>query len=1031
MITNKNIKKALIILSIALLSVSSLLAQNSQVAFGKNRLQHKEFKWKSINTQHFKIYYYNGGSSLAHEAAKFCEKSYEQLSKNIGFQSRSQISLLIYNSIIDLQQSNIGLESPNFVGGRTNLIKAKIEIGFNGSHIDFQKELKKEAANLLINQMMYGGTFKEMVQASYLLNLPDWFSGGAALFVAEGWSTEMEFVVRDVVQNRKGSINKLSGQEAIVAGQSFWNYLSITYGKGIVSNILNLARITRNHEEAITSAIGAPFEVILNGWKQFYRSRISSTGSEYHPSKKNRIQFMKLRPYSNYSIAYNPDSTLIAFGENFKGRLRVTTYNYLTGRRKVVFHGSYRLINQKVNYRLPLLSWKNSKELSIVFYKKGKAHMITKNIKNGKREKKTFSAFEDIRHISYSTISDEMAISAVQNGQSDLYIYDHKNKRVRKITKDIYGDFSPQFIPGTRKVVWASNRLNDTIEYSAYDYNSLDNHYNLFVYDVAKQSTKLEQISDANISVKQVIPINENEFYILGEFNKLNQIYKLDIERDTIIRVSNFSNSIKSFSLGSDMVKVFYTFRSKAKDYVMEENAFTIFQEHEGFSRFKPVTLAKEEQLSLHERIQKLNIGNFLFSSDSNSIDKYKEEEKIALEKKRKGQSLIKFPRQYDPLMGVDYIVGSLVIDQLRGPAILFDFGTSEMFGNHKFSGYTFLVTDLKSSSFGLMYELLKFRNDYRLKYDRYSLHTVSNDFIVQRYTKNDFELEASRPITATSRVSVAPFYTTTRFTNFNAVEQDDIVKNYTGLKLKYILDNTETVGTNMIIGSRGIIKLEGYKSLDNSAFDFNKFVMDFRTYKKIYRQMVIAARGSYGNFFGNSPKNFMLGGMDNWFFSNTNYQGQENPLVISQNVDNSDILFHEFTTSMRGFQYNELYGQQYLLLNLEARLPIARMLYAGPIGSSFLRALQVIGFYDIGSAWNGATPFSENNSLNTNEVGNTDGLPFEATVVNYLNPFISSFGFGARSMIYGYYVKADLAWGVKNYVVKSPMLHVTLGYDF
>ena len=167
--------------------------------------------------------------------------------------------------------------------------------------------------------------------------------------------------------------------------------------------------------------------------------------------------------------------------------------------------------------------------------------MITKNIKNGKREKKTFSAFEDIRHISYSTISDEMAISAVQNGQSDLYIYDHKNKRVRKITKDIYGDFSPSFIPGTRKVVWASNRLNDTIEYSAYDYNSLDNHYNLFLYDVSKQSTKLEQISDADISVKQVIPINENEFYILGELNKLKQIYKLDIERDSIIRVSKIS----------------------------------------------------------------------------------------------------------------------------------------------------------------------------------------------------------------------------------------------------------------------------------------------------------------------------------------------------------------------------------------------------------------------------------------------------------------------------------------------------------
>ena len=197
------------------------------MTFGKNRLQHKEFKWKSITTQHFRIYYYNRGNSLAHEAAKYCEKNYEKLTNIIGYPSYSKISILVYNSVIDLQQSNVNLDTPNFTGGQTDLIKAKIEIGFNGSHIDFQRDLKKETANLLINQLMYGGSFKEMVQASYLMNLPDWFTGGAALYVAEGATPEMEYVIRDIVSNRKGSINKLSGQEAIIAGQSFWNYLVI------------------------------------------------------------------------------------------------------------------------------------------------------------------------------------------------------------------------------------------------------------------------------------------------------------------------------------------------------------------------------------------------------------------------------------------------------------------------------------------------------------------------------------------------------------------------------------------------------------------------------------------------------------------------------------------------------------------------------------------------------------------------------------------------------------------------------------
>ena len=68
---------------------------------------------------------------------------------------------------------------------------------------------------------MYGGTFKEMVQASYLINLPDWYTGGVAAYIAEGWSPKMEVVVRDVLLNKKSDPSKLNGDEAIIARAIF------------------------------------------------------------------------------------------------------------------------------------------------------------------------------------------------------------------------------------------------------------------------------------------------------------------------------------------------------------------------------------------------------------------------------------------------------------------------------------------------------------------------------------------------------------------------------------------------------------------------------------------------------------------------------------------------------------------------------------------------------------------------------------------------------------------------------------------
>jgi len=338
------------------------------------------------------------------------------------------------------------------------------------------------------------------------------------------------------------------------------------------------------------------------------------------------------------------------------------------------------------------------------------------------------------------------------------------------------------------------------------------------------------------------------------------------------------------------------------------------------------------------------------------------------------------------------------------------------------------MVTNLKSSSFGASYQFLEKRQDLTLNFDRYSLHSVTDEFVVQRYTKNEFELEASHPFSVSSRITAAPFFTTTRFTDLNAIEMDDAIKNYLGFRTQYILDNTKEIGLNMLTGSRGLALFETYQSINGKEYNFSKFVLDFRTYKKIYKQMTLALRGSYGQFIGNAKKDFMIGGMDNWFFSGTNELGENNPLKMSPFYDNSDILFNEFSTSLRGFDYNELYGNKYVMFNAELRIPIVRMVQNGPIGSSFLRNLQFITFYDVGSAWNGKTPFSENNSLNTNHI---DDNLFSATVINYLNPFLSAYGFGARSLFYGYYVKLDVAWGVKNYNVQSPKVHLTLGYDF
>ena len=205
--------------------------------------------------------------------------------------------------------------------------------------------------------------------------------------------------------------------------------------------------------------------------------------------------------------------------------------------------------------------------------------------------------------------------------------------------------------------------------------------------------------------------------------------------------------------------------------------------------------------------------------------------------------------------MGTEYVSGSFIFEQLRGFAVQLNAGTSEMFANHKFDAYLIFLADLKNSSYGASYSYLKNRNDWKIKYDRSSYFEFNSE-AANQYIRNDFAVEYSHPFSISSRIVLAPFYTRTTFIDQQIINKENIDRHYGGLEVKYVLDNTINPGKNMKIGSQGIVSYQNFTSFDGQEFSFSKFVMDLRTFKKIYRTMIIALRGSYGMFLGNSKKN-------------------------------------------------------------------------------------------------------------------------------------------------------------------------------
>jgi len=98
------------------------------------------------------------------------------------------------------------------------------------------------------------------------------------------------------------------------------------------------------------------------------------------------------------------------------------------------------------------------------------------------------------------------------------------------------------------------------------------------------------------------------------------------------------------------------------------------------------------------------------------------------------------------------------------------------------------------------------------------------------------------------------------------------------------------------------------------------------------------------------------------------------------------------------------------------------------PITSDFLYNLQLISFFDVGTAWTGTSPKDPANKYNQEDVING---PVTIVIDNQKAPFVYGYGWGVRSRLLGYFIRADFAWGIDGEVVMPQIFYLSLSLDF
>jgi len=988
-------------------------------------------------TNNFEFYYNANALNIAEIASSFLEDKFSELTNNIGHQPFKKTKVFIYNSEREKEQSNIGInEADEFLFSNLSLNNRIIfKVAYNNDLNVFKNNLSYEFNKVLIRDLMHGNlSFAKRFGKVSFINIPEWFSDGAARYLAYGWDIEMDNVIRDYfLTKQKKSLNKISDEQSIYIGQSIWNYISVTYGKNTISNIINLTKIIRNPEKAISSSLGINYNNFIQNWSNYYYSSISSRYS------RDELRNPELNQVNNFGkvidLKKNQSGEFILFSAIKGNYKRLVLYNIKQKKFKVLDR-----IKSSEKNNTYFIDWKNDENILYIKNLKGENNLITRNIYSNNKTYKSLYRFEKINGFSFNTKQNLIALSATVSNQSDIYLLSASSDNLKKLTDDKYHDIYPSFLNNSTTVIFSSNRNSIDLE-NIQSSENVSEYYNLYLYNLDTTSTKLYKLTNTLANNIKAKPLTDNKVLYLSDIRGISNVFTLSIDGNSK-QVTDFNTNIINYFYDEIDKNLYFNnlfegniIARNISDFDISESRFGTQTSRVDYIQSQRSNIKKREKIKreiIEDNINFETTENFAFEGENKLKSSILKNIEINRDNRRR------IGNKYKYSVIKNNFNSFLRIDPQEGLGTQVESDFIELFEDHKFYASAFLpFSSLKSSDIFTEYSFLKKRFDFRLSFDRKILFTEdSENFIYHKYLYNQINFNISYPISEFSRFEIAPFYSTYKFNDldyriFNNTPPSFLFyekNNFYGYFLNFMFDNTNKISYNLEKGTRLKVSFRNYQT-ENDANTFKNFSVDLSHHQPISENIIFSSRLYYGNSFGENPYKYMLGGVKNSLIRKFEDKGVNDPLLVSNGFNNYNFIFGEYI-NLRGYDFNKFDGYKVLVLNSEFRIPLVKALTGLNVSSSFLNSLQVAGFFDLGSSWNINSPFSNKSDVNT-WIIKEPGSVFQAEIENSKNPWLASYGISLRSFITDYYVKIDIAKPVEDYQVKDTKFHISFGYSF
>lgn len=1039
-----------------------------QMNFGKNRVQYSEFEWLYYRYKQFDTYFYLGGNENAIQIARLANKNIPEIERFFDHKIDQRLIFVVYNNLSDFRQSNIGLNTgdANYnIGGVTRIVDNIVFLYVEGDSKQLEKQVRAAIAEVILSEMLYGTGLTNKIANNTLITVPDWFFYGLVSYVAEKWNYEIDNRVKDGIQSGRFELfNHLTGDDAVYAGHSIWYYVAGNYGEQVISTIIYLTRVTKNVENGFQYVLGSGLKMMSYDWIQYYTRIYSDHNATCEPFAGTNITRFGLKNWEILSAVISPDGNKVAYAAKNMGKYKLFVHDAGSDKTKKILTREHKL-EQIIDRTYPVMAWHpTGKLLGYIVEKSGKIFYCAYNLETKQTQEREIAGLSKVLSIDYSDDGLKLVMAGNVNGMSDIFVYNIMANTLTNLTADIADDYNPKYINKSKEIIFSSNRLSDTLVSGKNNIVPTQTLRDIFVMDASGNNDVLLRITNTP-DVDEYLPAGtrQNEFMYLGNQNGVYNRYEAYydsaisyIDTTTHFRYFTRSNVLTNYSRNIS----YYDADASAKevvDVVFNNNRWGVYlsknetrrgvqlsdtryrQVHRDALNFVPELPKKQEKPVVTPVInQTIDINNYVFSEEALKTNTNNIKEFDSL-----GNPLEKRRNKYFTTFYTNYVVNQIDFGFLNssyqpftgsafyfnpGFNILFKLGAKDLFEDYRITGGVRFSGNFDSNEYLISVEDLKKRWNKQYIFHRLALNTSDGENLMKSHS-HELMYVTRYPLNQVAAFQFTVSARQDRMTllslDYTSLISEPSYNYWAAAKAEYIFDNTRQKQINISTGLRYKLFGEYYRQIDAKQSDLIVFGGDFRYYLPVHRNLIIALRVAGSGSLGRSKLIYYLGGIDNWINFSTKTPTFDNSVRIDPDAN---YVYQAVATNMRGFSQNIRNGSNFAVINAEVRWPIVSYIMNRPLNSAFLQNLQLIGFFDMGSAWSGLNPFSGNNAFDKDVY---DAYPVTVIIDNNNYPIVAGYGFGIRSKLFGYFVRADWAWGIENNTLLPGIFYLSLNLDF